>query len=56
MLLELNARPGLSIQIANGRGLLPRLRRIEALDPDFSPRPEERVAFAMSTFSEMSVM
>lgn len=32
MLLELNARPGLSIQLANGAGLLPRLRRIEALE------------------------
>jgi alpha-L-glutamate ligase-like protein len=29
MLLELNARPGLSIQIANSKGLLPRLREIE---------------------------
>lgn len=31
MLLEANARPGLSIQIANGRGLLPRLAEIDAL-------------------------
>ena len=30
-LLELNARPGLAIQMANGVGLLPRLRHIEAL-------------------------
>ena len=30
-LLELNARPGLSIQMANNAGLLPRLRKIEAL-------------------------
>jgi len=29
VLLELNARPGLSIQIANSKGLLPRLREIE---------------------------
>ncbi|EQB40539.1 hypothetical protein M947_01690 [Sulfurimonas hongkongensis] len=29
MLLELNARPGLSIQVANSKGLLPRLRKIE---------------------------
>jgi alpha-L-glutamate ligase-like protein len=50
MLLELNARPGLSIQVANGQGLLPRLRAIEALDPDFSPGPEERVDFAMQVF------
>lgn len=50
MLLELNARPGLSIQVANGLGLLPRLQKIEQLDPDFFPGPEERVAFAMHTF------
>jgi alpha-L-glutamate ligase-like protein len=30
MLLEANARPGLAIQIANGRGLLPRLQAIDA--------------------------
>ncbi len=32
MILEMNARPGLSIQLANGAGLLPRLRRIEAME------------------------
>jgi alpha-L-glutamate ligase-like protein len=31
MLLEANARPGLAIQIANGRGLLPRLAEIDAM-------------------------
>jgi glutathione synthase/RimK-type ligase-like ATP-grasp enzyme len=31
MLLEANARPGLAIQIANARGLLPRLAEIDAL-------------------------
>ncbi len=30
MLLEANARPGLAIQIANGRGLVPRLQAIDA--------------------------
>jgi hypothetical protein len=30
-LLEANARPGLAIQIANGRGLVPRLAAIDAL-------------------------
>ena len=29
LILELNARPGLNIQIANRKGLLPRLRLIE---------------------------
>ncbi len=51
LMLELNARPGLSIQVANGAGLLPRLRKIEALDPDFIIGPEERVAFSMEAFS-----
>jgi hypothetical protein len=31
MLLEANARPGLAIQIANGRGLIPRLEAIDSL-------------------------
>jgi hypothetical protein len=31
MMLEINARPGLSIQLANSVGLLPRLRHIEGL-------------------------
>jgi alpha-L-glutamate ligase-like protein len=39
MLLEANARPGLAIQIANARGLLPRLRAIDALsDQDVHPQ------------------
>ncbi|MFN2361232.1 MAG: alpha-L-glutamate ligase-like protein [Marinobacter sp.] len=50
LLLELNARPGLAIQMANGRGLLPRLRKIEALrKPHFTP--EDRAAYAMETFN-----
>ena len=51
MLLELNARPGLTIQVANGTGLLPRLRRIESLDPDFIPDAAERVDFSMRAFA-----
>ncbi len=31
LLLELNARPGLAIQVANDQGLLPRLRRADAV-------------------------
>jgi alpha-L-glutamate ligase-like protein len=49
-LLELNARPGLAIQIANGCGLLPRLRHIESLGARSDP-PEARVEYAMKTFS-----
>lgn len=49
MLLELNARPGLAIQMANGCGLLPRLKDIEALKrPHFNPH--ERVRYVMDTF------
>lgn len=50
LLLELNARPGLSIQIANGAGLLPRLKLIERLDPDLIPAAPERVDFSMENF------
>jgi len=49
LLLELNARPGLAIQIANGCGLLPRLRAVEALDP-FPVTVSERVLFATQRF------
>jgi len=52
MILELNARPGLAIQIANGNGLLHRLRRIEALRDSgaISTDPAERVRFARENF------
>ena len=50
LLLELNARPGLAIQMANGCGLLPRLNAIESLKrPHFSPR--ERALFALESFA-----
>lgn len=50
-LLELNARPGLSIQIANNAGILPRLRKVESL-----ARPErmsiaQRIQFSRENFS-----
>lgn len=51
LLLELNARPGLAIQVANGRGLLPRLRAIEARADAVQETPAERVDFVMSEFS-----
>lgn len=50
-LLELNARPGLAIQVANGRGLLPRLRHIESLKPRMHKTPEQRVDYAIKTFT-----
>lgn len=52
LLLELNARPGLAIQMANGRGLPPRLRNIESLKrPHFTPR--ERANYAMDAFGAL---
>ncbi len=51
MVLELNARPGLAIQIANGAGLLPRLQHIESLGSSLIyPTPAERVAYAVRKF------
>ncbi len=52
LILELNARPGLAIQIANGNGLLHRLRRVQALEAagELSKDPAERVAFAKANF------
>ncbi|MZI95199.1 alpha-L-glutamate ligase-like protein [Vibrio sp. CAIM 722] len=52
MVLELNARPGLAIQIANGSGLLPRLHHLEALEtPLIYPSAAERVEYAMKHFA-----
>lgn len=52
MVLELNARPGLAIQIANGAGLLPRLQHIESLGETITyPNAAERVAYAAKQFA-----
>ncbi len=51
MLLELNARPGLAIQIANGKGILPRLKLIESLGDTSAMDVDERIAFANQHFS-----
>jgi alpha-L-glutamate ligase-like protein len=50
LILELNARPGLNIQIANRAGLFPRLRSV---DENYKALHgvEERVAFAQKHFS-----
>ncbi len=50
MLLELNARPGLAIQICNNAGLLPRLRLIEALPKKTRMSIPQRVRFAQEHF------
>jgi len=52
MILELNARPGLAIQIANGNGLLHRLQAVEAMAArgTLSVQPAERAAAARTLF------
>ena len=47
MMLELNARPGLSVQIANGIGLQPILQKIEETYPK-DLTPQERVEFVLN--------
>ncbi len=49
LILELNARPGLNIQIANRSGLLPRLNMVERNHKDLGG-VGERVAFAQTHF------
>lgn len=52
-LLELNARPGLSIQIANATGLRTRLSLIESLTrKQLRKTPEERIAFSIESFCQ----
>jgi alpha-L-glutamate ligase-like protein len=55
LLLELNARPGLSIQIANRAGLRGRFEKISSyLDGEKHDNSyEERVDFAMNSFSHL---
>ncbi len=50
MVLELNARPGLSIQLANGHGMMPMLKRIDGLK-DIPADAEQRVALALELIS-----
>lgn len=50
LLLELNARPGLAIQMANGQGLLPRLAKIENMNHKKYCSPEHRAAVVMQAF------
>ncbi|MGD2124635.1 MAG: alpha-L-glutamate ligase-like protein [Desulfobacteraceae bacterium] len=53
LILELNARPGLNIQIANHSGLLQRLKRVEENQDHFTD-VESRVAFAKEHFRATS--
>lgn len=56
LLLELNARPGLSIQVANRAGLLPRLRFIEGLEHADALSLSERVALSRAHFSALAAV
>ncbi len=50
MILELNARPGLAIQTANGSGLTKRLQLVDLQNDDPLPPPSERIAFSVNNF------
>ena len=50
LLLELNARPGLAIQIANQTGLIPRLKYIESLGEKHRS-PSERIDISIEHFA-----
>ncbi|KAB8335922.1 alpha-L-glutamate ligase-like protein [Scytonema tolypothrichoides VB-61278] len=50
LLLEINARPGLAIQIANQQGLIGRLKAIDHALPKLSGIPE-KIAFAQEAFA-----
>ena len=49
LILELNARPGLSIQVANRTGLLPRLKLVEQHHKELKSS-QERAAFSKKSF------
>jgi alpha-L-glutamate ligase-like protein len=51
LLLELNARPGLQIQVANQAGLLRRLESVDKAPPEILAKPESRVAWVSETFA-----
>ncbi len=53
LILEINARPGLNIQIANNCGLLPRLQKVEECNPK-GMSLETRIAFAKRHFRAVS--
>lgn len=48
LVLEMNARPGLAIQIANGAGLAKRLKRIDRLQAPDSLEPQARASIAVA--------
>jgi glutathione synthase/RimK-type ligase-like ATP-grasp enzyme len=56
VLLELNARPGLQIQIANKAGLVPRLLRVDTAPEHVFADAESRVTWAMEMFGVSDVI
>jgi alpha-L-glutamate ligase-like protein len=52
LLLELNARPGLAIQMANRSGLLKRLERIDETPATIFATAESRMAWAKEAFTK----
>jgi len=50
LLLELNARPGLAIQLANGAGLLRRLDAVDRAPAESLATPDARAAWAKAAF------
>lgn len=50
LLLELNARPGLAIQLANRQGLRKRLDQVDQAPSDIFATPEARVKWAVNNF------
>lgn len=55
VLLEMNARPGLGIQLANMAGLRKRLEEVDSAPPEILGSPELRAAWAMEAFSQSLV-
>lgn len=52
LVLELNARPGLNVQLANDTGLLHKLRHVEAMS-DIPESPAERVQYAQQVLATL---
>lgn len=57
LILELNARPGLSIQLANREGLIPRLRALDAVGPGLEKKsPEERLKISNQMLHHVTLL
>ena len=50
LLMELNAQPGLAIQLANGQGLMPRIKAIDSLKSSTHTSPDARAAYSQELF------